>query len=172
MMDNLLKVPTVFGWWDTVISESQCRLNVKFDENLKSYLIHLLMRFCRKSRIISDMLAQQLFVALQSSKHERIVLLRDVGDESLILSGFFSKLVDKRYVNRSCLMSIGQTAYYYLNKIPNHQFSEIAVLLGNHFKQIVDVLENISDYHYKYHKDWFSWIETMKLDFQQTRMIH
>ena len=94
-----------------------------------------------------DPLAIQLQKALLSSTHERIQLLKELGDFSLYISGFFSDSLNRKLVDIDYYIAMGGVAYNNLS----HTVPTLSALqatfkdLAHRFGTFVDILAEVSD---------------------------
>ncbi len=115
----------------------------------ESYLVHLLSAFAHNPPD-DQPLALKVADAAQAGPDERAQKLREVGDTSLYVSGFFSdslsrKLVDVDYY--ICLggAAYGQLAHYFRGYRKHEGFGLVYDELGEKFPRFVDVLAEISE---------------------------
>ena len=92
-----------------------------------------------------DTLAEQLLKAAQAGKNKKIDMLRDLGDTSLYISGFFGDSLKRKVVDIDYYVDIGGTAYGTLSAClkktpPSFVYQEIS----ERFMEFVDVLTLIS----------------------------
>jgi len=78
---------------------------------------------------------------------ERARTLRDVGDRSLYVSGFFAESLQRRLVDVDYYIRIGGTAYRQLASMPARSgpYGEVFLELAGKFPRFVDVLAEVSE---------------------------
>lgn len=92
-----------------------------------------------KRKLVS--LAEIYLKAQNASFSEKLVLLRQVGDRSLYLGGFFKGALDKSLVNVNYYINIGQKAYDHLADY--HPQEGVFRELSSSFLDLADVLSYI-----------------------------
>lgn len=122
---------------------------VDASEPTECYLVNLLATFV-KAPVDDEPLALKLATAVFASPEERVRHLKDVGDTSLYVSGFFSdslqrKLVDVDYYIRIGGAAYGELARYFRGYRRSEVFGEVYDELGAKFPRFVDVLAEISE---------------------------
>jgi hypothetical protein len=113
------------------------------------YVVQLLTGFLqRPADQASDQeapLAIQLAQALESGGMRQRLGLRQVGDLSLFISGFFSESLSRKVVDVDYYVSIGGYAYHALSRVETDRVSPIFAELGEKFVGFVDVLAEVSE---------------------------
>jgi hypothetical protein len=71
--------------------------------------------------------------------------LRQIGDVSLFISGFFSDSLHRKLVDVDYYVSIGGCAYNALSRVETDTFSSVFAELGEKFVGFVDVLSEVSE---------------------------
>src|SRR5215470_7686108 len=111
------------------------------------YLVNLLADFT-KSPPDDQPLALKLAAAV-SSPDERVRQLKDVGDTSLYISGFFADSLQRRLVDVDYYIQLGERAYGDLARhfqVTRHaEAGEVYIELHEKFPRFVDVLAEISE---------------------------
>jgi hypothetical protein len=102
--------------WHELISDAEQKSKQELEEDLKSYLILLLMRIMKRPEIVSGVVALDYLYSILHFGKAKKESLRDVGDKCLILSGFFPKQATKRGVKTDYFISIGSSAYHNLSE--------------------------------------------------------
>ena len=100
--------------------------HVKTDDTAKFYLVNLLVNSIesKKMHMSDEPLAITFSKAFQRSSAKQGVILREVGDFSLYLSGFFSESLSRKIVDVDYYITIGKTAYSYLANIETSMKSQ------------------------------------------------
>jgi hypothetical protein len=115
------------------------------------YLVDLLCRFTKPDTRIpfndgpDAPLALRLGRALEAGGMEQRVRLRNVGDFSLFMSGFYSDSLRRRAVDIDYYVSMGGYAYASLARRDQDAFGEVYAELGRKFVPFMDVLTDISE---------------------------
>jgi hypothetical protein len=113
------------------------------------YVVQLLAGFVQPPAIdgTSDdaPLAIRLARALESGGVRQRAGLRQVGDVSLFMSGFFSDSFRRKLVDVDYYVTIGGYAYNALSRVESDTFSAVFAELGEKFVAFVDVLAEVSE---------------------------
>jgi len=114
------------------------------------YLVNLLCGFVRLERTGSapldeEPLALQLAQALESGGAEQRARLRNLGDLSLFVSGFFSDSLSRKTVDVDYYVSMGEYAYGSLSRSEEAALSSIFAELASKFCSVADVLADVSE---------------------------
>ena len=112
------------------------------------YVVHLLTGFIeRRTREHPDdePLGVQLARALESGGLEQRTTLKQVGDVSLFVSGFFADSLRRKLVDVDYYASIGGVAYQALSRYETDAFSPVFAELAAKFVAFVDVLSEVSE---------------------------
>jgi hypothetical protein len=133
---------------ESAVSRQQLRAN----ELTTYYLVDLLCRFMRpdqRSAFSDDAgvpLALRLGRALESGGLEQRARLRNLGDFSLFMSGFFSDSLRRQAVDIDYYVSMGEYAYGSLSRRDADAFGEVFSELARKFVPYMDVLADVSDH--------------------------
>src|SRR5262249_60175610 len=71
--------------------------------------------------------------------------LKEIGDVSLFVSGFFSDSLTRKLVDVDYYVAIGGSAYNALSRVETETFSPVFAELGTKFIGFVDVLAEVSE---------------------------
>ena len=71
--------------------------------------------------------------------------LKQIGDQSLFMSGFFADSFHRKLVDVDYYVSIGGTAYTALSRYETDTFSSVFAELADNFVGFVDVLSEVSE---------------------------
>jgi hypothetical protein len=132
--------------------ESACARQKLHPQPLTSYyLVSLLDEFTHIGRstaaeamVSNEALGVRLVRALQSGGTDQRTGLKQVGDVSLFISGFFSDSLRRRLVDVDYYVSLGGYAYGSLGATPD-VLSPIFCELSEKFIAFVDVLSDVSE---------------------------
>jgi hypothetical protein len=131
---------------ESALSRQQLRAN----ELTSYYLVDLLCRFVQPGRRISfgddadEPLALRLGRALGSGGLEQRARLRNLGDFSLFMSGFFSDSLNRRAVDVDYYVSMGEYAYGSLSRRDADALGDVFSELARKFVPFMDVLSDVS----------------------------
>jgi hypothetical protein len=87
----------------------------------------------------------RLLHALEAGGMRQRHSLKEIGDASLFVSGFFSDSLRRRLVDVDYYASIGGTAYNALSRDEADTFSPVFAELAQKFMGFVDVLSEVSE---------------------------
>jgi hypothetical protein len=90
-------------------------------------------------------LGMRLAHALESGGPEQRSSLKQIGDRSLFISGFFSDSLNRKLVDVDYYVSIGGCAYNALSRYETDTFSPVFAELASKFVGFVDVLSEVSE---------------------------
>ncbi|MFQ5354829.1 MAG: hypothetical protein ACE5DR_07760 [Thermodesulfobacteriota bacterium] len=119
-------------------------------EEVEFYLTSMLGCFIEASRLKEDILAMKYLTALRDGGISSEALLREVGDISLFISGFFPesltrKIAGLQYYRSMGALSYGRLAAIYSNKKTTARFGGIFDELSGRFSCFADVLSEVSE---------------------------
>lgn len=122
--------------------------HVEATELTAFYIVQLLAGFLdRRTRNVADdePLALKLAQALERSGSQQRATLKQIGDRSLFLSGFFADSLQRKLVDVDYYVSIGGYAYHALSRVESDTLSPVFAELGEKFVGFVDVLNEVSE---------------------------
>lgn len=121
--------------------------HVEAGELTSFYLVNLLTGFVHadRSAAASEALCLQLVKAMQSGGSRQRDGLRQVGDLSLFISGFFADSLNRRLVDVDYYVRLGATAYGSLARQGDEALGDVFDELAEKFPAFVDVLGEISE---------------------------
>jgi hypothetical protein len=122
---------------------------VDTSEPTECYLVNLLATFSR-TQVDDQPLALKMATAVGASPDERARQLKEVGDTSLYVSGFFSESLQRKLVDVDYYIQMGGAAYgelarYFRGYRHSEVFGEVYDELGTKFPRFVDVLAEVSE---------------------------
>lgn len=150
MDDPLLQEQTPAEFFKGHIESAMARLRLDAKGLTSYYLVDLLCRFMRPDTRIpfhddpAEPLALRLKRALDAAGMEQRVRLRNLGDFSLFMAGFYSDSLRRRAVDLDYYVSMGEYAYSSLAR-RDDAFCEAYSELGRKFVPFMDVLTEISE---------------------------
>jgi len=135
------------------VSTAQTSLGIGLSELTEYYLVNLLCDFSRGPRapeLGHEPLALQYKRALEARPGERFHLLKNLGDESLYVAGFFAESIERSLVDVGYYISMGGNAYGSLSEMMGAQrngatFAELYEELAEGFPGLVDLLNEVAD---------------------------
>ncbi|MBI5448444.1 MAG: hypothetical protein HY939_06965 [Gammaproteobacteria bacterium] len=108
---SLVVEPTSVAQWQSLILEAERACEVNLGVDTESYLVFLLMRFVGRPEMAASVLGLEFLESAHDLSHAREDKLRDVGDKCLLYSGLFPGRAERRRVNISYFVKLGQAAY-------------------------------------------------------------
>jgi hypothetical protein len=151
MGDPLLQEQTAAEFFKGHVESALARQQLRATGLTSYYLVDLLCRFTRPDTRIpfnddhGEPLALRLRRALAAGGIEQRVRLRNLGDFSLFMSGFYSDSFRRRAVDIDYYVSMGERAYASLARRDEDAFGEVYAELGRKFVPFMDVLTDVSD---------------------------
>lgn len=150
MSDPLLRDETPAEYFKDLVDAALARQHLRANELTAYYLVNLLCGFVRNDRRIpfaddGEALALRLGRALESGGLEQRARLRNLGDFSLFMSGFFSDSLRRSLVDVDYYVSMGEYAYGSLSRRDEDAFGEVFAELAGKFVGFMDVLSDVSD---------------------------
>ncbi len=109
------------------------------------YIVQLLAGFLQRRAGEDDPLALRLGRALESAGVQQRASLKQIGDISLFVSGFFSDSLRRGLVDVDYYVQIGGFAYTTLSRHEGDAFSPVFAELAEKFVEFVDVLSEVSE---------------------------
>src|SRR5437660_10135438 len=109
------------------------------------YVVNLLTGFLQRPAGDDAPLAIRLAQALESGGLQQRTTLKEIGDLSLFVSGFFSDSLRRKLVDVDYYVSIGGCAYNALSRADTDTLSPVFGELSEKFVGFVDVLSEVSE---------------------------
>ncbi len=141
--------PTEF--FKDLVDAAISRQQIQAAELTRYYLVDLLCRFVRPDQRIpfgddsGKPLALRLGQALESSGLEQRVRLRNLGDFSLFMCGFFPDSFCRRLIDVDYYVSMGEYAYGSLARREHDAFGVAFSELAGKFVPFMDVLADVQE---------------------------
>jgi hypothetical protein len=152
MDGSLLPEQSPAEYFRVLVDSALTRQRLRASELTSYYLVDLLCRFVQPDRRIpfnddsAEPLALRLGRALDSGGLEQRARLRNLGDFSLFMSGFFSDSFRRRVIDVDYYVSMGEYAYGSLSRRDEDAFGEVFCELARHFVPFMDVLSDVSEH--------------------------
>jgi hypothetical protein len=142
----------VVEYFKGLVDEAMDHQHVDAQEITSWYVVQLLSSFARPDPArntepaLSDQpLAIRLAQALETGGARQRVLLRQVGDASLFLSGFFPDRLKRSLVDVDYYARVGGIAYGSLGQRGDDTLAPVFAELAEQFLAFVDVLSEVSE---------------------------
>lgn len=139
--------PSLTAYFQEAVGEALRNQHVSASGLTEFYLVRLLADFATAT-IDDAPLALQMAEAQLASPEERARKLREIGDRSLYVLGFFADSLSRRLVDEDYYIRMGGTAYRQLARLPVRTASHFTAAfceLGEGFPRFVDVLAEVSE---------------------------
>jgi hypothetical protein len=136
-------------FFGSLLVEAVENQKAKISPIILNYLTELLVSFQEATLLFVQkgvrvpVLADMLQDALEADLHRRVTILRQMGDTSLMVSGYFPEALTRRAVDLSYYQKMGEIAYYHLGALSDQQ--NIFQELSDRFVQLSDLLNEVSE---------------------------
>jgi hypothetical protein len=148
MSEQVFKRESALEYFKELVDGALARQGVAAQELTAFYVVQLLASFLQRPATGSDdedaPLAFRLAQALESGGSRQRATLKEIGDVSLFVSGFFSDSLNRKLVDVDYYASIGGYAYNALSRAEADTFSPVFAELGDKFIVFADVLSEVS----------------------------
>jgi hypothetical protein len=142
-------------YFHAAVEGAATTLRVKVSEHAQQYLVQLMHHFINTENFIpvdsegkpAETLTQQLAIALEEeSAAQRALRLRQLGDYSLYVAGFFSDSLSRKLVDIDYYIGMGGAAYENVARLEEKRVRvELFHELSGKFSSFVDILSQISE---------------------------
>lgn len=147
MGDSVVGRESAIEYFKELVDGALVHQRIRAGELTSFYVVNLLAGFLQRPSPDTDgPLAFRLLDALENGGGLRQrASLKEIGDFSLFISGFFSDSLRGKLVDVDYYVSIGGTAYNALSRYETHTFSPVFAELAEKFVGFVDVLSEVSE---------------------------
>jgi hypothetical protein len=149
MNDDVFRRESAVEYFKELVDGALSRQGLAAQELTAYYVVQLLASFLQRNvgRVEDDQtpLALRLGRALDSGGMQQRATLREIGDVSLFISGFFSDSLTRKLVDVDYYISIGGCAYNALSRVETDTFSPVFAELAQKFVEFVDVISEVSE---------------------------
>jgi hypothetical protein len=142
-------------YFQGAVSGAVANLRLQVSEHAQHYLVQLLGHFITTENLVptdlegnpASTLTQQLAIALEQEQSEaRAKRLRQLGDYSLYIAGFFSDSLSRKLVDVDYYIGMGGAAYENAARLQDKKArSDLFLELARKFPKFVEVLSQISE---------------------------
>lgn len=150
MAEALVRRDTPVEYFRELVESAMKRQHLAARELTSFYLVNLLTGFVHFDRTVSppedEALGTRFVRALQAAGVRQRDELRQVGDLSLFISGFFADSLTRSLVDIDYYMALGEYAYGSLARQRGETFGGVFDELAGKFGAFVDVLGDISEH--------------------------
>jgi hypothetical protein len=134
---------SVEGFFHEVLTSALDSQGVEASQSTEFYLVGLLGEYAR-ARIPDEPLSLKLVGTRGAEAGERVRALKEVGDTTLYVTGFFADSLQRKLVGVDYYMDLGKAAYHELaQRLATSSVHEVYEELSNKFPRFVDVLAEV-----------------------------
>jgi hypothetical protein len=141
----VLRPESAVEYFKELVDGALAHQRVDAGELTAFYVVRLLSDFMQRSGGTDEPLGPKLIEALEAGGFRRRATLKEIGDASLFISGFFSDSLRRKLVDIDYYVAIGGQAYHALARFEADTFSPVFAELGDKFPAFVDVLNEVSE---------------------------
>ena len=128
--------------WHDLVDESLNKTGLQFSDSVHQYLVLTLQHFTKKTELAAVVVATAFLQNVNIETTGNAILLRDVGDQCLLLSGLFPDRAKRKRVSETYFSDLGKHAYYVLSfsNTPWQSSHSLFLQLFDNFSDLVTVL--------------------------------
>lgn len=146
MSDAVVRRESASEYFRELVEGALAHQRIAAGELTSFYVVNLLTGFLQRPADEADApLAIRLAEALDAAGVRQRTSLKQIGDLSLFMSGFFADSFERKLVDVDYYVSIGGTAYTVLSRSETDTFSSVFAELADNFVGFVDVLSEVSE---------------------------
>ena len=146
MSQTVFQRESAVEYFKDLVDRALTRQGVATQELTSYYVVQLLAGFLQQPQNFDDgPLLVRLVQALESGGMRQRASLKQIGDLSLFIAGFFSESLNRKMVDVDYYATIGGRAYHALSRVETDTFSPVFAELGSKFVDFVDVLSEVSE---------------------------
>jgi hypothetical protein len=146
MSDAVVRRESAAEYFKELVESALAHQRIVAGELTSFYVVNLLTGFLqRPAEEDRTPLAFRLAEALDAAGMRQRASLKQIGDFSLFISGFFADSLTRQLVDVDYYVSIGGTAYTALSRHETDTFSPVFAELAENFIRFVDVLSEVSE---------------------------
>jgi hypothetical protein len=150
MGDVTLRRESAVEYFKELVEGAIAHQGIVAGELTAFYVVQLLTGFLRRPDVAAgdeaeQPLALKLARTLDAAGQQQRQTLRQIGDSSLFISGFFSDSFRRKLVDVGYYVHIGGVAYTALSRQETDAFAPVFAELAEKFAAFVDVLSEVSE---------------------------
>ena len=146
MTDAVVRRESASEYFKELVEGAIAHQRIAAGELTSFYVVNLLTGFLQRPAEEDETpLAFRLAEALEAAGVRQRSSLKQIGDISLFVSGFFADSLSRKLVDVDYYVSIGGTAYTALSRYETDTFSPVFAELAENFVRFVDVLSEVSE---------------------------
>ena len=146
MSDAVVRRESAAEYFKELVEGALAHQRIAAGELTSFYVVNLLTGFLQRPAEEDETpLAFRLAEALEAAGIRQRANLKQIGDLSLFISGFFADSLTRKLVDVDDYVSIGGTAYTALSRYETDTLSPVFAELADNFVRFVDVLSEVSE---------------------------
>lgn len=145
MSDVVFRRESAVEYFKDLVDGALAHQCITAGELTSFYVVQLLAGFLQRRADDDEPLALKLAHAFAAGGAEQRNSLKQIGDVSLFVSGFFSDSLRRKLVDVDYYAAIGGHAYSALSRYERDTFSPVFAELSENFGSFVDVLSEVSE---------------------------
>jgi len=145
MGDAVVRRESAIEYFKELVDGALARQGIVAGELTAFYVVQLLNGFLQRPAPDAEPLALKLGRAFETGGSAQRACLKEVGDVSLFISGFFADSLRRRLVDVDYYVSIGGCAYNALRRHETDALSPVFAELADNFIRFVDVVSEVSE---------------------------
>jgi hypothetical protein len=145
-MSDALRRESAVEYFKELVEGALAHQRIAAGELTSFYVVNLLTGFLQRPAYDDDKpMAVRLAEAINAAGAKQRDSLRQIGDLSLFMSGFFADSFQRKLVDVDYYANIGGTAYAALSRYETDAFSSVFAELADNFVRFADVLSEVSE---------------------------
>ena len=148
MSDEVFRRESAVEFFKELVDGALAHQHLAANELTAYYVVQLLASYVER-RAAGDLeeepLGMRLARALDGGGFQQRATLKQIGDCSLFISGFFADSLNRKLVDVDYYVSIGGHAYNALSRFETDTFAGVFAELAEKFVAFVDVLTEVSE---------------------------
>ena len=145
MGDVIVRRESAVEYFKELVDAALANQRVIAGELTSFYVVQLLAGFLDRRAQDDAPLSMQLARALENDGAAQRTSLKQIGDASLFISGFFSDSLRGKLVDVDYYVNVGGSAYNALSRFEDDTFSPVFAELARRFVEFADVLSEVSE---------------------------
>jgi len=145
-MSDAVRRESAVEYFKELVEGALAHQRIAVGELTSFYVVNLLTGFLQRPAYDDDTpMAVRLAEAINAAGAKQRDSLRQIGDLSLFMSGFFADSFQRKLVDVDYYANIGGTAYATLSRYEADAFSSVFSELADNFVRFADVLSEVSE---------------------------
>jgi hypothetical protein len=145
MGDDVVRGESAVEYFRQLVDGALVHQRVVVNELTAFYVVHLLAGFVDQPVDDSAAMALRLADALDRGGMDQRQALKQIGDTSLFVSGFFPDSFNKGAVDVEYYVQVGGVAYGALSRHESSRLSPVFAELAKKFADVVDIVAEVSE---------------------------